>query len=151
MEENMRPIVIAAATVFVSQVAGAQAAEDHYRLEKTENGYVRMDTQTGAMSLCEERSGQLVCKLAADEREAYQTQIDQLQGALKALEDRVSVLEKNRPALQAPALPSEEEFEKGMGYMERFFRRFMDIVKDFDKEERSPDQQPQGPIEPNKT
>ncbi|PSJ60457.1 hypothetical protein [Pseudaminobacter soli (ex Li et al. 2025)] len=147
----MRPIAIAAATVFISQaIAGAHAAEDRYRLEKTDNGYVRMDTQTGAMSICEERSGQLVCKLAADEREAYQTQIDQLQSALKAIESRVTALEKNRPALQAP-LPTEEEFEKGMSYMERFFRRFMDIVKDFDKEEKQPNQQPQGQLEPNKT
>jgi hypothetical protein len=34
----------------------AWAAEpDRYRLEKTESGYVRMDTRTGEMSICEER------------------------------------------------------------------------------------------------
>ena len=52
---------------------------DRYRLEKSDNGYVRMDTQTGEMSICEERSGQLVCKLAADERAAFEDEIDRLQ------------------------------------------------------------------------
>ena len=33
-------------------------------------------------------------------------------------------------------LPTEEDFEKTMGYMERFFRRFMGIVKDFEKDGR---------------
>ena len=30
-------------------------------------------------------------------------------------------------------LPSDEEFERSLGYMERFFRKFMDIVRDMDK------------------
>ncbi len=146
----MRSIAIATAAICLPQVVGgASAAEDRYRLEKTDNGYVRMDTQTGAMSLCEERSGQLVCKLAADERDAYQDQIEQLQNSLKALEDRVSALEKGRIAMPPPGLPSEEEFEKGMGYMERFFRRFMGIVKDFENEETKPEQNQQA--QPNKT
>lgn len=142
----MRPVAIAVAAIFVSQaVAGAQAAEERYRLEKSENGYVRMDTETGAMSICEERSGQLVCKLAADERDAYQDQIEHLQSGLKALERRVAVLESKIPV---QVLPSEEEFEKGMGYMERFFRRFMGIVKDMEKEDKMPDRPPPTP---NKT
>ncbi|WP_019172965.1 hypothetical protein [Pseudaminobacter salicylatoxidans] len=146
----MRCLAIAVAAACLSQtVTGASAAEDRYRLEKKDGGYVRMDTQTGAMSLCEERSGQLVCKLAADERDAYQSQIEQLQGSLKTLEDRVTALEKGRIAVPAPGLPSEEEFEKGMGYMERFFRRFMGIVKDFEQEENKPGQNQ--PADPNKT
>ena len=34
-------------------------------------------------------------------------------------------------------LPSEEEFEQTLGYMERFFRRFMGIVEEFDREEKT--------------
>lgn len=146
----MRPIVIAAAAIFVSQaVAGAQAADERYRLEKTQNGYVRMDTQTGAMSICEERNGQLVCKLAADERDAYQDQIERLQSSLKALDDRVTALEKGEPTIRAPGLPTEEEFEKSMGYMERFFRRFMGMVRDLDQEQKTPE--PSAPVQPNKS
>lgn len=114
--------------------AGAQESE-RYRLEKTEQGYVRMDTRTGEMSVCEERGGQLVCRVAADERSALQDEIDRLNGAVTALEQRVTALEK-APAV--PGLPTEEEFDKTLGYMERFFRGFMDIVKDFEKDEQAP-------------
>ncbi|TIV69269.1 MAG: hypothetical protein E5V89_19505, partial [Mesorhizobium sp.] len=95
---------------------------------------VRMDTQTGAMSICEERSGQLVCKMAADERAAFQDEIDRLQGSVKALDERVAKLENSLSARLESQLPSEEDFNKTMSYMERFFRSFMDIVKDMDKE-----------------
>lgn len=154
----MRPTAIALAAVLVSQAAnGAHAADERYQLEKSDHGYIRMDTKTGAMSICEEQGGQLVCKLAADERDAYQEQIEHLENAVKALEKRVTALERNLPAVQVPALPSEEEFEKGMNYMERFFRRFMGIVKDLEKDENKPEGTPQQqspgqqtPLMPNK-
>ena len=106
-----------------------------------------MDTQTGEMSICEERSGQLVCKLAADERSAFQDEIDRLQThRVKALEERVAELENSlsRPNSKR-RLPTEEEFDKTMGYMERFFRGFMDIVKDLSKEaaQATPEPNPQ--------
>jgi hypothetical protein len=124
--------------------AGAQDT-DRYTLEKSADGYVRMDRKTGEMSICAERSGQLVCRLAADERSAYQDQVDRLQERLSDLEKRVAEME-TAPRLKLDgALPSEEDFEKSLGYMERFFRRFMDIVKDFDKDwlRGEPDTQPQ--------
>jgi len=124
-------------TVLCSLVAASAYSEetDRYRLEKSANGYVRMDTQTGAMSLCEERSGQLVCKMAADERAAFQDEIDRLQGSVKTLDERVAKLENSLSARLESKLPSEEDFNKTMGYMERFFRTFKDIVKDMDKED----------------
>jgi flagellar motility protein MotE (MotC chaperone) len=86
------------------------------------------------MSICEERSGQLVCKMAADERAAFQDEVDRLQGSVKALDERVAKLENSLSARLESQLPSEEDFNKTMGYMERFLRGFMDIVKDMDKD-----------------
>lgn len=116
-------------------MGNASAAEvQRYQMEKTEKGYVRMDTQTGEMSICEDRDGQLVCKLAADERSALQDEIDRLQAELEDLDQRVVKLEGSLAQKFELTLPSEEEFEKTMGYMERFFRSFLDIVKDFENE-----------------
>jgi flagellar motility protein MotE (MotC chaperone) len=144
MEEVMRAIATVVAAIALS-LAGAQVLAqddpDRYALEKTDNGYVRMDRRTGEMSLCEERSGQLVCKLAADERAAFQADTERLEAAIAALEERVAKLESGLTAKLDQALPTEEEFEKTMGYMERFLRRFMGIAKDFEEE-------PQGPKTP---
>jgi hypothetical protein len=145
----MRPIALIVPILLVPLIAGASAAEtDRYRLEKTPNGYVRMDTRTGEMSICEERWGELVCKLAADERTAVQDEIDRLQAeikelddrlaSVKALEDRVAKLENSLSARIEQSLPTEEDFNRTMGYMERFFRSFMAIVKDFEADESKP-------------
>ncbi|RUX44290.1 MAG: hypothetical protein EOS58_12215 [Mesorhizobium sp.] len=132
----MRPqyILIPAALFSLVAVSAFSGETDRYRLEKSANGYIRMDTQTGAMSICEERSGQLVCKMAADERAAFQDEVDKLQTSVKALDERVAKLENSLSARLESQLPSEEDFNKTLGYMEQFFRTFKDIVKDMDKE-----------------
>ncbi|ODT32315.1 MAG: hypothetical protein ABS35_02230 [Kaistia sp. SCN 65-12] len=116
--------------------AASAKAEDvsRYRLEKTADGYVRMDTETGAMSKCTEQEGQLVCRMAADERAAFQDEADRLQASIRALDERVGRLENSLSARLESKLPSEEEFNRTMGYMERFFRSFLGIVKDLDKD-----------------
>lgn len=141
---------IAPVALILLVAANAGAADtDRYRLEKTDTGYVRMDTQTGEMSICEERGGQLICKLATDARTAFEGEVERLQDAVKVLEERVAKLETALPAKPQTALPSEEEFEKTLGYMERFLRRFMGIAKDMEDEPKNPGT-PQAP-EPNKT
>ena len=122
--------LVAATVMSAFGFASVAYAEEagRYTLEKSETGYVRMDTQTGEMSICEERSGQLVCKLAADERSAFQDEIDRLQAGIKALETRIAAIEANPLLNPGALLPSEEEFEKSLTYMEKFFRRFMGVV-----------------------
>ena len=101
---------------------------DRYQLERNEDGYVRLDTTTGRMSICQETNGQLVCRAAVEEREAYERDIGTLQQEMDQLEARVAALE----AARGTDLPSEEEFQQGLGYMEQFFRRFMGVVRDFE-------------------
>lgn len=140
----MRFITFSVPVLLIVGLAGSANGEevDRYRLEKTETGYVRMDTATGEMSICEEKSGQLVCKVATEERTAFQDEIDTLQEKLDRLEERVASLEK-RPAIPEALLPSEQEFDKTMDFMEKFFHRFMGIVKDLEKNKDGPEALPQ--------
>lgn len=130
----MHRFVLVCAAFAAVTPALAQDAE-RYQLERTEDGYVRLDTQTGAASLCTERGTRLVCVPASEEREA-----GALQDRITELEARVAALEQQRSAAQ---LPSEEEFEQTLGYMERFFRTFLGIVSDF--EDRSDEGRPLPP------
>jgi hypothetical protein len=131
------PTRLAAATALfaLAATAGAAAQDERYAIERSEDGYVRMDTRTGQMSICSEQSGQLVCRLAVDDREALQDDLEALQARLTAVENRLSALE----GVPAAGLPSEDEFEQSLSYMERFFRRFMGLVKEFDGERPAPD------------
>jgi hypothetical protein len=124
--------------------ASAQDLE-RYRLERTENGYVRLDTQTGAITLCRETDGRLACAPAVQgsERETLSaTEAESLRERLRILEGRISALESGSGAPVA-GLPPEEEFERGIGYMERFFRMFMGLVKEF--EDDTPRNAPEKP------
>jgi len=135
MEVVMRLVAIVVSGVALAgmvRLAGAEEVE-RYRLEKTGTGYVRMDTATGEMSLCEERSGQLICKISVDERAAFQDEIDRLQTRLEGVEARIVKLEE-RPSIPEALLPSEEQFDQTLDLMEKFFRRFIGIVKEVDPE-----------------
>lgn len=160
----MRMAVLAVPFLLVSFASGAaETGADRYRLEKTPDGYVRMDTQTGEMSLCTESQGGLVCRLAADERTAMQDEVERLEGALKALEDRmarvdaleqrVAKLENSLAAKFEDSLPTEEDLNRTIGFMERFFRSFMGIVKDFENDTAKPAEPPapQSPPQADKT
>jgi hypothetical protein len=120
--------LIAAAGLAVCVEAQAQVQPsnqaERFRLEKSATGVVRLDTQTGAMTLCREENGNLVCRMAADERAAYEAELDQLEKRVTALEERL----KTAPPR---SLPSDEEVDRSLSIMERFFRRFLAIIEEF--------------------
>lgn len=113
-----------------------EAAPGRYSMQKSETGIARLDTQTGEVSLCQERDGQLVCRMAADERTAFELEIDLLTKRVEALEKAV----ESGGAVAKPDLPTDEEIDRTMGIMERMMRKFMDIVKDLEgsSDEASP-------------
>lgn len=129
----MRTLVLAVATAAGLMTVAPSLAEEasRYQLQPSGDGFVRMDTQTGQMSLCSQAAGKLDCKPVSDERTAYADRIEEMSRRIEALEKRVAELEK---AGATSGLPSDEEFERTMGYMERFFRRFIGVVHDLQKE-----------------
>ncbi len=116
-------------------LSGAAFAEDiaRFTLEKTADGYVRMDKTTGEMSICVQQSDQLVCRSAADDRVAMEDEIARLDGRLTRLEEKFAATEQSG-LLSNSTLPTDEEFEKSMTLMEKFFRRFMGVVKDLNED-----------------
>lgn len=112
--------------------AGIALAQDpapgRYSMQKSETGIARLDTQTGEVSLCQERNGELVCRMAADERSALELEIDLLTKRVETLEKAA----KSGESIAKPNLPTDEEIDRTMGIMERMMRKFMDIVKDLE-------------------
>lgn len=125
-------LLVPIALLLASAVTARGEGTERYQLQKTDTGYVRLNTETGEMSICVETSGQLVCKAAAEERAAFQDEIDRLQAKLDAVETRVGQLEQR--AIPEALMPSDEEIDKSFDIMEKFFRRFMGIAKELDEE-----------------
>ena len=128
-------------------LAGSAQAEGEgrYRMDKTDSGLVRLDTVTGEVSLCREQDGQIVCRMAADERAAFEKELD-------LLTKRIEALEKGGATGQTavkPSLPTDEEIDRTMTVMEKMMQRFMGIVKNLeDGEEKAV---PEKGTDPQKT
>ncbi len=131
-DEVMRKAVTVAALGAAIGLAGVARAQEpapgRYAMQKSDSGIARLDTQTGEVSLCQEKDGQLVCRMAADERTAFELELDLLTKRVETLE---KVVESGGAAAKRD-LPTDEEIDRTMGIMERMMRKFMDIVKDLE-------------------
>jgi hypothetical protein len=115
-------------------VAGAAEAQQRFQMERTQDGIIRLDTETGAITTCRDQNGELTCRMAPDERAAYETELDLLEKRVTALEERLSQTPPDR-------MPSDAEVDRSLSIMERFMRTFMGIVREFTGEP-NPEPQP---------
>lgn len=146
-----------------------------YTLAPTENGFVRLDTVTGAMSLCSRSSRGWFCRIMGSNDDApQQSEIERLKSAnaelrseLLRLERRITDLGRHGSSDAAPQavpnfeLPKEEDVDEAVDYLEGMIRKFRERFEDFGEKTRPqhgsapsvgpvPDQSPppdQGPDE----
>lgn len=123
----MRILAISVAAVSLTGalfVAEGAKAQQRFQLERTDRGIVRLDTETGAITTCRDENDELTCRMAPDERAAYETELNLLEKRVTALEERLSQTPPDR-------LPSDAEVDRSLSIMERFMRTFMGIVREF--------------------
>lgn len=129
----MRGSLTMAATLWLLLAPVAQAEEARFQIERSGDGFLRLDRQSGEISRCVERDGQTVCRIAADERSALLSEIDRLESRIDDLDARLEALEAARPAPPG-SMPDEEEFEQSLGLMERFIRRFFGFMEELERQ-----------------
>ena len=124
----------------------AQTAPDsengRYTFSQVADGMLRLDTRTGAVSLCAKKDAGWACNAVPDERAALENEIARLQrenGALKK-----DMLARGLPlpggVASAPSanqrelnlkvpLPSDAEIDRVMSAFEKMWRRIIDMVQ----------------------
>ena len=107
-------------------VQAQNQAQPRYQMEATEDGFVRMDRETGHISYCKEKAGGLVCESAADDRRAYEKEISSLQRENKRL--------RRQAQSDEAGFPTDEELDEAFGFFENFMHRFSRAVKIFSGE-----------------
>ncbi|SMD18912.1 hypothetical protein [Rhizobium sp. RU36D] len=124
---KLMPIAL---TALLLGLQGAAAQETgRYQMERNGDDFVRLDTQTGEMSLCREKEGTLTCRMGADERSAFEDE-------LQRLEKRIAALEATTASGISKA-PTDEEIDRSIGIMERFMRSFFGMVQEFEGKQSS--------------
>jgi hypothetical protein len=145
MTRRVIVLTLAALAAFASPAA-AQTAPDsengRYSFSTVPDGMLRLDTRTGAVSLCAKQATGWACNAVPDERAALENEIARLQrenGALKK-----DMLARGLPlpggvASGPPAnqrelnlkvpLPSDAEIDRVMSAFEKMWRRLVDMMQ----------------------
>ncbi len=131
--------------VLMLALAGPAAAQNvvrdgRYAIVPVEDGFLRLDTGTGAVSRCTGTIDRLACRILPDERLAYEAEIGRLEDRIDELEGRMAFLEDKRPfagrdTLEGDGeLPSDEDIDKVMTMAEKVMRRFFGFVKELKRD-----------------
>lgn len=139
----------AAFTAFPSGSPQAQNANDRYLVTQIEGGIMRVDRQTGEVSVCRGEAKNWRCELVPDDRVAYQREMDKLDAEnrrLRRSESRPAWREgrryddyrrrepKNDFDNMDQGLMSPEEVDKAMDSVDRMMRRIIDTARRLQKD-----------------
>ena len=129
---------LAFALVFVAAVAGPTEshAEGRYEMQETENGIIRLDTETGRVSLCKFENDELICRTAADDRTAYESEIERLTSEIEALRQNAGAAADGELDL-----PSDQEIDEVVGTFEKFTKAILDAMKRLEENLEAPQEE----------
>ena len=126
----------AAEDVTIRQDAAVGDGAARYAMRATAEGTLRLDTRTGETTLCTTAGGRLKCSVSAEERAAYQQEIDALGTRLEKLEQRLIALEgpgrgSGEMSGSADALSEAQRrnVDQAVSMAERAMRGFVGVVK----------------------
>lgn len=126
----MHRLLIMIMAVMLS-AASASAAEitGRYVLEKVEQGFLRLDSETGAMALCSAKAGIWECEAVKDQGLDLMAELGRLKADNDRLKARVAELEKTGGSTK---LPSDQEVDRMMDIFGKMFDRFLDFAREMD-------------------
>lgn len=146
-----KTIAAVSALTLVAAGAAAQDVKGRYTMSPTDEGFMRLDTETGVMSLCSRKTGTWTCEALSGEQNPSADELEKLKAENRDLKDQITRLEEslgiNEPdkhsAVPPPGanpenrleLPSEQEIDKAFDYLEGIFRKFRERIKKFEDEE----------------
>lgn len=132
----------------LAALAGTAAAEEksgRYTMTPVDNGFVRLDTETGDMALCRREGAAWSCQAMADSSRPLQQEYDRLLAENKELKaeikrlDEIAGLGDRKPGTDRPApgfkLPSEQDVDKALDYVQRMVRKFKEKLRELERDE----------------
>jgi hypothetical protein len=140
-------IILAVALVALAPAARAQTTPDsengRYSFSAVADGMLRLDTRTGAVSICARKETGWACNAVPDERQALENEIARLQGENGALKKdilarglplpggvaSVPPAERQRELNLKVPLPSDAEIDRVMSAFEKMWRRIQEMVQ----------------------
>jgi hypothetical protein len=109
-------------------------APGRFALAPTVDGVMRLDTETGVMSLCTIANGAPECRVGPDERAALEAEIARLSRENAEMKSQLAG-QSSPGSMRSPSgatskLPPDEEVDRALQMMEKFVRQMMRIMKE---------------------
>jgi hypothetical protein len=137
---------LALATIPASAQTTAPDSENgRYTLNQVQDGFLRLDTRTGQVSVCSKRNAGWACETVPDERTALEAEIARLQRETATLKKEMIARgvplpggvardsSSIKPQIELK-LPSDAEIDRLMTFMERIWRRLIEMVQSVQKD-----------------
>lgn len=120
--------------------AHAADAPGRFSMTPTGDGFLKLDTATGAISLCRNDNEQWTCKAVADESQALADEIDRLAKenlTLRADNERLrgSAVASGSEQTVVPTLPSDADIDRTIGFIEKLMKKFKGLARELSKDE----------------
>lgn len=129
----MKPILLFSAMILAiglpDSAAGQSAPASGYDIVPAEGRHLKIDRDSGAVSLCEEISGRWRCSLIPDDREALEEEISRLRAENERLKAEVAT---GRQRSFGPE--DEKELDEFFAFSDKAFRRFFGMVQDLKRD-----------------
>jgi hypothetical protein len=127
-----------------AQTVTPDSENGRYSFNPVADGVLRLDTRTGQVSQCSRNDAGWACKVVPDERSALETEIARLQGENATLKKELLVRGLPVPGVPGPSsekpaepklkLPSDAEVEKVISFLEKFWRRLIEMGRNVQKD-----------------
>ena len=127
-----------------AQTTTPDSENGRYGFNPVADGVLRLDTRTGQVSQCSRSDAGWTCNAVPDERSALETEIARLQGENATL--KKELLARGLPVPGVPSqsgakpsepelrLPSDAEVDKVMSFLEKTWRRLIEMGRTLQKE-----------------
>jgi len=134
----------AAAVSIIGSSHGALADETgRYTMQPVEGGFLRLDTQTGAVSVCSDTDGTWSCAPTEDERSELEKENAKLRADNLVLREQIAGLGEK------PKVTTPEDVDAAMDAFETVAERFGRIIKIMRREMEELDQEFNEPADPD--
>lgn len=151
---------LAVTSAALAQDASAPVAPDaddsRYSFHRVQDSFVRLDGRTGHVSVCGREASGWACRMVPDERAAFEEAIGRLQSDNAVLKKDLLArglslpggVKPDPPAAKGsdkdagkpgeanptPKLPSDAELDRVMGFIEKVWRRLVEMMVEFQRD-----------------
>lgn len=137
---------LALVTAAVAQPAPPSEGEDgRFMYNRVQDGYLRLDTRTGQVSMCNRRSVGWACHAVPDERATLEGEIARLQTENAKLKKELvsrgldlptgmKLEPQARGGDQELRLPNSADVDRAVSFLERAWRRLVEAISNLQKD-----------------